>query len=317
MGRVVLLIDNSNIFISGIKKYDMSARFSYSEFEKICAEEDEIVEKYIVGSTPPRNDKFWTRMKNKGYKVHTYERVPAGHGRTREKGVDGNLIMKATRAIEKIKPDRVVLLTGDGDFIPIADLRDEIRAENGDSFILDVWAFSDPLSPKLKRVSDRVFEIEDYKERLIYFERQDGDCGLFDKHNARIKEETAEKEAALKAKQKRIEEMAKKKAALEAEQRKIVEMTPLGYTPFVEAIEAEQKREEQKREEQKRIEEMAEKEAALEAEQKRIEEEKAATETGSMSLLEKVALGVVGVAFAAVCAGGLYLGIDSDSNPFD
>lgn len=307
MGTVVLLIDNSNIFISGKEKYgDMNARFSYSEFEKICAGDDAIVEKHIAGSTPPSNDKFWTRMGKRGYKVHTYERVSAGYGHTREKGVDMILGMQGTRAIEKCKPDRVVLLTGDADFIPIANLRDEIRAENGDSFILDVWAFSDSLSPELKRVSDHVFKIDDFQERLIYFERQDGCCESFNEHYARIEEE---KEAALRAEQKRMEEMAKKKAALEAEQRKIEEITPLGYTPLVAALEAEQKK----------IEEMAEKEAALEAEQKRMEEAKAAaeaeaTEAGSMSLFEKVVLGVAG---AVLLVGGVFLAAVLDSDPFD
>lgn len=214
MGTVVLLIDNSNIFISGIEKYgDISARFSYSEFEKICAGDDAIVEKHIAGSTPPSNDRFWTRMEKKGYKVHTYERVPAGYGHAREKGVDMILGTQGTRAIEKYKPSRVVLLTGDGDFIPIAKLRDDIRAEEGNSFILDVWAFSNSMSPELERVSDNVFKIDDFQERLIYFQSQDNRIETFDEHYARIAEEKAvvereaeEREAALKAEQKKREE---------------------------------------------------------------------------------------------------------------
>ncbi len=68
MGTVLLLIDNSNIFISGKEKYgDPSARFSYSYFEKICAGNDTIVKKIIAGSTPPSNDRFWTQMEEKDY----------------------------------------------------------------------------------------------------------------------------------------------------------------------------------------------------------------------------------------------------------
>ncbi len=208
MGTVLLLIDNSNIFISGREKYgDASARFSYSEFEKICEGDDTIVEKHIAGSTPPSSDKFWTRMKNDGYKVHTYERVSAGYGHTKEKGVDMILGLQGTRAIEKFKPDRVVLLTGDADFIPIANLRDEIRAEKGDSFILHVWAFSNSMSPELERVSDKVFKIDDYQEDLIFFQDKDNHTELFNEHYTRIAEEKeAEKRAALYAEQKKIEE---------------------------------------------------------------------------------------------------------------
>ena len=192
MGTVVLLIDNSNIFVSGKEKYgDASARFSYSEFEKICAQNDAIVEKHIAGSTPPSNDKFWTRMEENGYKVHTYERVPAGYGHKKEKGVDMILGMQGTRAIERLKPSRVVLLTGDGDFVPIAKLRDDIRTENGDSFILDVWAFSNSMSPELERVSDHVFKIDDFQEKLIYFQSQDNRVESFNEHYTRIAEEKA------------------------------------------------------------------------------------------------------------------------------
>lgn len=229
MGKVVLLIDNSNIFISGKEKYDdPSVRFSYSEFEKICAGDDVIVEKHIAGSTPPSNDSFWNRMEQNGYKVHTYERVAAGYGHAREKGVDMVLGLQGTRAIEKLKPDRVVLLTGDGDFIPMARLRDDIRAEKGDSFILDIWAFSDSMSPKLARVSDHVFRIEDFQEKLIYFQSQDGRIESFQEHYDRIAEEkeaarreaaereTAEREAveresALGVEQKESEEQAAEK----------------------------------------------------------------------------------------------------------
>lgn len=224
MGTVILLIDNSNIFISGKEKYgDMSARFSYSEFEKICARDDDIVEKHIAGSTPPSNDRFWTRMEKDGYKVHTYERVPAGYGHAREKGVDMILGTQGTRAIVKLRPSRVVLLTGDADFIPIAKLRDDIRTEEGYSFILDVWAFSNSMSPELEKVSDNVFKIDDFQERLIYFQSQDGRVEAFNAHYARIEEEktVAEREAALEAEQKKVEEEQKKieeeKAAPEKE----------------------------------------------------------------------------------------------------
>ncbi len=212
MGTVLLLIDNSNIFISGKEKYDdSSARFSYTKFEKICAGNDTIIGKIIAGSTPPKNDRFWTQMKEQGYEVCTYERVPTGNGHAKEKGVDTVLVTKGTRAIEKLKPSRVVLLTGDADFIPIAGIRDDIKAEGGDSFILDVWAFSNSMSQELVRVSDRDFTIDKHQETLVYFQGQDGRIEGFNEHYARIGEEkaAAERERRLKEEQKKEEEKAK------------------------------------------------------------------------------------------------------------
>lgn len=272
MGTVVLLIDNSNIFISGKDKYDdWSARFSYSEFEKICAGDDTIVEKHIAGSTPPSNDRFWTRMERKGYKVHTYKRVSAGYGHTKEKGVDMILGMQGTRAIEKCKPDRVVLLTGDGDFVPIANLRDEIGAENGDSFILDVWAFSDALSPELKRVSDHVFHIEDFEEKLIYFQSREDCVESFNEHYARIEKEEAARRVALKEKLAAAEERAAREAALDEPDGRI---------------------EEEKADE--------------------IEEEKVTSEKQPMGFLEKVGWCLGGVAVLGLIAIGAYYTGDVD-----
>lgn len=211
MGTVLLLIDNSNIFISGKEKYgDSSARFSYTKFEKIiCAENDTIVGKIIAGSTPPRNDRFWTQMKELGYEVCTYERVPAGYGHSKEKGVDTVLVTKGARAIEKLKPSRVVLLTGDADFIPIAGIRDDIKAEGGDSFILEVWAFSNSMSPKLKEVSDSAPKIDDYQETLVYFQGQDGRIEGFNEHYARIEEEKAAAERKIRFEEEQKEEEKK------------------------------------------------------------------------------------------------------------
>lgn len=208
MGTVLLLIDNSNIFISGKEKYgDPSARFSYSNFEKICAGNDTIVKKIIAGSTPPSNDRFWTQMEEKDYVLCKRKRVSAGAGHTKEKGVDLELALEGMIAIGELKPSRVVLLTGDADFIPIADIRDKIRAKEGDSFTLDVWAFSNSMSPELAKVSDRDFKIDDYQESLVYFQGEDGRTEGFKEHYARIEEEkAAEREERLKAEQKKVEE---------------------------------------------------------------------------------------------------------------
>jgi uncharacterized LabA/DUF88 family protein len=179
MEKIILLIDNSNIFIAGKEKFGKNARFSYEKFEKKCAKNGNIVEKYLAGSTPPSNDTFWDKMKDKGYRVHTYERVYAGYGHTKEKAVDMVLGVLGGAAIQKIKPDRVVLLTGDRDFIPIAKLRDEMKEEQSYSFVLDVWAFTEALSSELERVCDQVFKIDEYKEELIYFQYEDGTTESF------------------------------------------------------------------------------------------------------------------------------------------
>lgn len=89
MGKILILVDNSNVFISGKEVYDdETVRFSYSAFERICTGEDDIIEKHLASSVPPSSDAFWRKMENAGYHVHTYERQSAGYKRTKGKGVD-------------------------------------------------------------------------------------------------------------------------------------------------------------------------------------------------------------------------------------
>ena len=210
MGSVLLLIDNSNIYVSTVQYFDKDARLSYDRFENVCRGNDVIIEKHLAGSTPPANDAFWSRMERIGYKVHTYERVPDGYGHKKEKGVDMAIGVWGGAAIQRLKPERVVLLTGDRDFIPFTGLRDEMRQLQGHSFELDVWSFSDSLSSKLEKACDHVYKIEDYKERLIYFQYEDGTIELFTEREKRIE---AERIALLEAQNAAQEKREAEKAA--------------------------------------------------------------------------------------------------------
>lgn len=216
MGKILILVDNSNVFISGKEVYDdETVRFSYSAFERICTGEDDIIEKHLAGSVPPSSDAFWRKMENAGYHVHTYERQSAGYGRTKEKGVDMILGLRGVLAIYRLKPDRVVLLSGDCDFMPLAKLRDDMK-EEGSTFTLDVWSFEDSLSSELSKVADRTFYIDDYEDKLIYFQSADGHTESFTEHADRIEKEKAEAEARMRAEKEKRERIARERAEAEA-----------------------------------------------------------------------------------------------------
>lgn len=174
MGTAILLVDDSNIFISLKNACGNSAvRFNFRAFEAICAKEDDIVEKHIAGSTPPISNTFWSHMENMGYVVHTFKRKVFSDGHSHEKCVDVILATECVHAIDRLKPDRVILLTGDGDFTNIASIRNRMQLEQGKAFTLDVWAFRHSLSSELKRVADNTFLIDDFQEKLVYLPKQD------------------------------------------------------------------------------------------------------------------------------------------------
>jgi uncharacterized LabA/DUF88 family protein len=183
MEKILIICDNSNIFIGAQKTFGADARFMYDDFEKLCAGNGTVIEKHIVGSNST-SDSFWNGCKANGWKVHTYQRV-RGH----EKAVDTAIAMNSVMAIQKHKPDRVVLMTGDYDFAPLAEIREDMRKEQGHSFIWDLWSFSEALGYELAELCDHVYVLDEYENELIKYRKPDGFLESSLEHKERLVKE--------------------------------------------------------------------------------------------------------------------------------
>ena len=182
LSSAILFADSSNIHIETMKIFGGSARFSYKNFEKLYYGNDIFVEKHITGSisTPHATDVFWNRMRQNGYTVRTYERRKHyGKSGSKEKVVDTSIVARGAQSITKHNPDIVVLLSGDLDMLPLAEIAREDNCE------VHTWSFSASLSHELERASDEVFYIDDYLNELIFFQYADGNIETLEERNSR------------------------------------------------------------------------------------------------------------------------------------
>lgn len=165
----ILLIDNSNIFIGLNRFYTSNAnssrlrvRFDYIKFTKTFCDNDKLVEKILVGSTPPPNDNFWLFMINKGFTVETFERTPNG-----EKAVDTELVAQGLDAINNYDiPGRLVLMSGDSDMLPL------VQRAHDKGWEVIIWTWKDSITTSYKKSAyiDSVLFIDDIQDDYVFFE---------------------------------------------------------------------------------------------------------------------------------------------------
>jgi len=185
MSKILLVVDNSNIYVQTKHNYGFNARFSYSKFlEKFCRNDD-IVAKQITGSKPPANNEFWSKMMQEGWEVFTYERKPSFkrilsfNSGTKEKGVDTSIVANATEVLITLKPDILFLFSGDLDMIPLVEIAKK------HSCAVTLWTYRESSSFNLERACDSVFYINDHKQNLIYYQLSPGIIETYSEYKER------------------------------------------------------------------------------------------------------------------------------------
>jgi uncharacterized LabA/DUF88 family protein len=167
LNECLILVDNSNIFIEGMKfsarskgiqgtpeqpvPCDYSWRIDFGALLKQVANGHKIIKAILVGSTPPPNDSLWNAAKNQGFEVITYERSIFGG----EKAVDTELVARGLKVIYKHPSPAVLkLLSGDRDFIPL------LKAAYEENWETELWGFGDSISPELSMMANRTYTLD-------------------------------------------------------------------------------------------------------------------------------------------------------------
>lgn len=162
MNDCVVLVDNSNVWIEGIKlsakrnkdiqnkqQCDYSWRINFDKLLHVVANKRNIKKTMLVGSKPPMNDKIWESAKRKGFEVTTFDRNSQG----KEKAIDTEIVARGVEIIVSLpNPATLILLSGDSDFLPL------IRIANERGWKTEVWAFKSAL-PKY---ADSIVSSVDY-----------------------------------------------------------------------------------------------------------------------------------------------------------
>ena len=177
MNECVILVDNSNIYIEGIKysarlkgvpkssidskdPQDPSWRIDFGRLLNYLAGGRKIYEAFLVGSRPPPNDGVWMAAEENGFEVVVHDRGVNNQEKAKltlswsceglmcdrgvnnqEKAVDTELVMRGTKLIVLApKPMTLVIASGDRDFIPLVNLAHD------ENWSVEMCAFSSAYS---------------------------------------------------------------------------------------------------------------------------------------------------------------------------
>jgi uncharacterized LabA/DUF88 family protein len=154
--EVVIIVDNSNIFIEG-QKYsakvkgmvktnpndqdpqDPSWRIDFGNLLNAVASGRVVCHAILVGSRPPQNDTVWKAAKSYGFNVTVHDR----NSHNEEKAVDTELVAQGTEIIVTMpRSMNLAILSGDRDFIPL------VNVAHRRGWQVEMWAFRNAYNPK-------------------------------------------------------------------------------------------------------------------------------------------------------------------------
>ncbi len=172
-----IYLDNSNVFIEG-KRYsaykkgkassmreainddifDNSWRIDFGKLLECCGGYHlPIASAKLYGSRPPQNDSVWDMAKQHGFELLILNRSSSN----KEKGVDTSITWDVCSDMhEHMQPgDHVILVTGDGDFTTVAQVKKK-------GMILNVYSWSHCLNSMLKDCAHRTLELEHFYDKI-------------------------------------------------------------------------------------------------------------------------------------------------------
>ncbi|MFX1571102.1 MAG: NYN domain-containing protein [Promethearchaeota archaeon] len=145
MERIVVFIDNSNIF-KGFRKYNM--KVDYELLKKVIVGDRKLKEIYlyegVVYPISSEKKKWYEELSNRsGYVIKTSFDKIATSGAI-EKKVDINIAIDIISFAYEDIYDTAVLVSGDGDFVPIVKKVKELNKN------VEIWAFKYSLANALR-----------------------------------------------------------------------------------------------------------------------------------------------------------------------
>jgi hypothetical protein len=179
--KVVLFIDNSNIFISAKdvagKKEGIAARnqvrLQFDNMLQLALKGRQLAKAYVVGSIPPEQRAVWDKFAAAtGVKPELYERGSVSGG---EQGLDQCLQVHMLRAIsDYIEPQIAVLMTGDGaGYDDGVGFHSDLKRMHLAGWGIEVISWKDHCKRSLKdwASSNGVFiSLDDYYEFITFLE---------------------------------------------------------------------------------------------------------------------------------------------------
>lgn len=148
--RVAVLIDTQNMYHSA--KHLHGARLAFGKVADAVADGRPIVRAiaYVAKSKTGEESSFFEALTEMGIELKVKDVQEYASG-AKKADWDVGMAVDAVKLAEKV--DTIILLTGDGDFVPLVEYL------HGRGVIVEVAAFAESTNAQLKTVVDRFFDI--------------------------------------------------------------------------------------------------------------------------------------------------------------
>lgn len=174
--KMVVVVDNSNIFIEGQKfsarekkvhktqasdrePQDPSWRIDFGNLLYNVSGGRWVKHAILVGSRPPQNDSVWKSADDSGFVVTVHDRSATNE----EKAVDTELVAQATEIIcMAAETMDLAILSGDRDFVPLVSVAHRRK------WPVEMWAFKNAYNPTghLASAVDKICPLDDIFHKI-------------------------------------------------------------------------------------------------------------------------------------------------------
>ena len=163
MERITIFIDNSNIF-KGFQKYKIQA--DYEKLKTVITRDRKLDAIYlyegVVYPMSPEKKRWYEQLSARsGYVIEASFDKIVRHGAI-EKKVDIKIAIDVVSLAYEDAYDTAVLVTGDGDFLPVVKKIKELDKN------MEIWAFKYSLANALRDQieDDRIFYLDDFLNKI-------------------------------------------------------------------------------------------------------------------------------------------------------
>ena len=157
--RVGIFVDVQNMYYSAKNLYEAKVNFKKILEEAVASRQLVRAIAYVVRGPNSEEDNFFTALDKIGFEIKTKD-LQVYWGGTKKGDWDVGICMDAIRMSGKL--DVVVLVSGDGDYIPLINY---LKYSQG--CIVEVMAFSKTASSRLKEEADLFTDISEDGKFLI------------------------------------------------------------------------------------------------------------------------------------------------------
>lgn len=159
--RVAVLVDVQNLYYSARNQYN--ARINFKGLLDVAVAGRVLTRAiaYVIKSDISLKEaEFFNAVNNAGFEVKEKE-LQVFPGGAKKGDWDVGIVMDAIRLGQKV--DSVVLVSGDGDYVPVVNY-----LQNALGCLVEVVAFDKTCSKSLREVVDDFIPIEEHAKKLMY-----------------------------------------------------------------------------------------------------------------------------------------------------